>query len=568
MSILDIQDELLHLEYPFLLPDHDPEIERYYEFRALGRSRDALNLYQNRLKFRYPDDEFRTNLMRCYRSRDPAYKILLAEAYRLLGARSLERIKRIIAYIADEAESYNEKDVYSTIKAAENILRVLPNERYEAVAGIERYHRYAEHLNFRVKSTLKASELVRAYLTESLSVVEEERRRQREMAVRAKAMERERLVKADWDNYEYQKKYGHGHPLVDLSSIEFSNEDLERIEIPENLAKLEDQTLAYCVKYWKYTNDPAFERILFLYSRKYGTKHYDIYMTIRRGQFAKNRDDEILASVLSALVTGYYYSIQGDIYLQRSWNRIKASLSQESTPAEAAPEETPKEKTARVSRKKAARKSKIRAKKAKPKKSKKAVQAVKAKKNAPASATKAKPEKVKTIKVVKQVKQKEITKKKEKPAKAKPTQIADVPPEAEKTAAPQRKNTGGVKSKNTFKKKEYMNLQYQRPEQSIKVSGSVSDRLQELSGRSYDVYQERFLGKARGAIRKVLGAGRGMFYTIPEEVEDLVYNFLKDHYSDPYMNWEDSPERKQLDARGFGLVSLDPIIDECYKKLI
>ncbi len=241
MSILDIQDELLRLEYPFLLPDHDPEIERYYEFRAIGRSQDALNLYQNRLKHRYPDDEFRTNLMRSYRSRSPLYKTLLAAAYRSLGLRSLERIKRIIAYIANEVESYNEKDVYSTIKAAENILRVLPREKFEAVAGIERYHRYAEHINFKVKSALKASELVRAYLTESLSVVEEERRRRRDLNNKTRAAEQKRLAKADWDHYEYQKKYGVQYPLINLSSINFSEEDLERIEIPKSISSFEDK---------------------------------------------------------------------------------------------------------------------------------------------------------------------------------------------------------------------------------------------------------------------------------------------------------------------------------------
>jgi hypothetical protein len=100
-----------------------------------------------------------------------------------------------------------------------------------------------------------------------------------------------------------------------------------------------------------------------------------------------------------------------------------------------------------------------------------------------------------------------------------------------------------------------------------KAKGSVSDRLKQLSGRSYDVYEDRFLSKARTVIRKVLGTGRGLFFNLPEEAEDMIYNFLRDHYSDPYMDWEDSAERRNLASMGFELPSLNPVIDECYKLL-
>jgi hypothetical protein len=100
-----------------------------------------------------------------------------------------------------------------------------------------------------------------------------------------------------------------------------------------------------------------------------------------------------------------------------------------------------------------------------------------------------------------------------------------------------------------------------------KPGGSVSNRLRELSGRSYDVYQTRFLDQARGAIRKIMGAKKRLFFTLPEAAEDLVYNFLKNHYSDPYMNWAESQEKKELEDLGFKLDSLIPIIDECYRRL-
>jgi hypothetical protein len=96
---------------------------------------------------------------------------------------------------------------------------------------------------------------------------------------------------------------------------------------------------------------------------------------------------------------------------------------------------------------------------------------------------------------------------------------------------------------------------------------SVSQRLQELSGRSYDVFQDRFLAHVRPAIRKVLSANRGIFFNLPLQAEDIVFNFLKAHYNDPYMNWEDSDDRTRLAKMGFEINSIIPVIDECYGML-
>jgi hypothetical protein len=98
-------------------------------------------------------------------------------------------------------------------------------------------------------------------------------------------------------------------------------------------------------------------------------------------------------------------------------------------------------------------------------------------------------------------------------------------------------------------------------------SGSVSDYLRKLSGRSYDVYHDRFLSKARGAIRKVLRGDRGLFFPVPQEAEDLVFGFLKAHYSDPFMDWAASEERKTLSALGFEVSTMDGVIEECYTNL-
>jgi hypothetical protein len=487
MNIPEIQDELLRLEYPNLLPGHDPDIERYYYLRNTGQSRDALYIFESRLKPRYPEHEFRTSLLRSYRSRHPQFPKLLGLAYRSLADRSLERIRRSIEYIAEKVENYDRRDVYATIRTAEDILRLFPRERYEAAEGIERYARYARVLGFHVNSMEKAAELVRSYLTQTLSVVEDERRRRETRRRREMERERRLLVKQDWESYEWQRTHG-AAPLIDFSAVVFSPADLKRIEIPPALSRLEDQALAYCVKYWNLVYDPAFERILFLYSRKYGTKHHDIYLVIRRGRVTKQRDDEILASVLSSLIRGYYYSIQGDRYLQLRWNSVKSLLNQQARPALPAPPETAEAETAGT------------------------------KKAAP---------RTRTAKAAKAAKKRRTKKKK-------------------KRAAAAWKGRKGRKP-------------------GTAATGSVSDRLQELSGRSYDPYRELFLAGARQAVRKVLGAGKGRFFKLPERVESLVYYFLKDHYSDPYMNWAESDERKKAAELGFDLESLTPIINECYR---
>ncbi|MDR3145862.1 MAG: hypothetical protein LBU21_06265, partial [Treponema sp.] len=275
MDFKDIQDELFRQEYPYLHPGSDPDIERYCYLRAAGQGRDALNIYEYRIKPRYPDDTLRMALLHSYRGRDPLFPRLLAVGYRRLAERALERVRGIIDYIGKRIKTYNKQDVYSTIKTIEDILRFFPREQYEAVSGIDRMYRYAQVLNHQVGPMEQAVELVRSYLSRSLPVLERERNRRQDQ-MRTRAAEK---------------------PAFDFSAVVFSEADLARIEIPSRLTRPEDQTLAYCVKYWNLIDDAAIEQILFLYSRKYGKKNHTVYLTIRRGRNANYRDEDILSSV-------------------------------------------------------------------------------------------------------------------------------------------------------------------------------------------------------------------------------------------------------------------------------
>lgn len=544
MSILELETELLRTEYPYLSPEHDPDIERYYDLRSLGRSADALVLYQSRLVPRYPDEQFRTQILRAYRTRSPQYGLLLQQAYHQLGQRVLERTKKIIKYIAVKADSFDATDVYSTIKTADAILALLPRERFEAVMAIERLHRYAERLRYCEKSMAKAEALIRAYVTESLSIVEEERQRRREEQERAQAEERRRLVARDKAELLKQQRMAGAHsrqqaleaaqrrnkllkgagPVerppqvhIDLNAIRFSAADLARIQIPPTLTRIEDKTLAFCFKYWNLIHDAAFERILFLYSRKYNSKHYEVFSVIQRGRLSGKRDEEILAAVMSILITGYYYSIQGDRYLQQQWALLKAKLEGTEKPA------APELKRTAVRRR----------------------NAMKGLTRRPKAAT--------------------GTARTPSPAAAETNSPSKTSPafttESQKTGTAGLKDTArrvkGVPSQEAETRPQALEVPVRR--------FSVSERLMQLSGRSYDVYQDLFLSHARNAIRRVLGKGRGLFFSLPAEAEDLVYEYLKRNYSNPYMNWEQSQEQKQLEALGFSLSKIEAVIDECYK---
>jgi hypothetical protein len=569
MELMEIREELFRQEYPQLLAGSDPDIERYCYLRGAGQGRAALEIYQLRLKPRYPDDALRMALLRSYRSKDPLYPRLLAVGYRRLAERALERVRQIIDYISAQIKACDPQDVYSTIKTIEEILRFFPREQYEAVSGLDRMYRYAQVLDRQVRPMEQAAEMVRSYLSQSLPVLEKERRRRR----------REQVQRAE------------ASILPDFSTVVFSPEDMDRIEIPPRLTRVEDQTLAYCTKYWNLIDDAAFEQILFLYSRKYRKKNHSVYLTIRQGRRADHRDEDILTSVMSLLVTGYYYSIQGDRYLQQSWREIKYSVDRAAQPV---PVVKPPAKTARAVKPGAPAAPSAPAKTApvaKPVAPAKAAPAAKpvvpakavpaAKSAAPArAASVAKPAvPAKVAPAVKPVV----------PTKAAPAVKPVVPAKAVPAAKPVAPARAASVAKPAIPVKAVPAVKPVAPARTapvvrpaspakaapvvkpaappVQAGGSVSDRLRKLSGRSYDLYQDRFLAHLRPAIRRILGAGRGIFFTPPEGAEDLVYAFLRDHYADPYMNWAASEERRRLAEQGFNLPSLNPVIDECFRKI-
>jgi hypothetical protein len=482
-TLSDIQERILKEEFPNISFESDIDVERYFELRNAGRQSEALSLYNNRLVRKYPDEAKRTLLLRYYRSHDPRYRAVYKESLESLADTLVSRTRKIIEILTKDIDAVKMTDAYAVIKMAEGLLSVISPDRYVAISFTEKYVRYAKVLDFRFDQMERTAELIRLYVTDTIESVQEFKRERDEQK---KVLSRE------------QKRQRARQPTFDLSRIVFSQEDIARIIIPQSITRTEDIVVAYCLRYWNLFNDQAFEKTIFLYSRKYKTRHHDIFQAIKNGRQHGWKDEEILNAVLANVITGYYYSISGDIYLQRTWARMKESYQIGGTPA--LPQTSERERTVtRTGKKRQTAKKAILAKKMKAEQEKKKV-------------------------VVQATRTKQVT-----PFK-----------KAARVATP------AVPATPAF------------------VPNSIADIIRKMTGKTYTVYKELFFKGIRPSIRTTLSASstkRGnIFDNKQNDAEELVYRFLFDHYSDPYQNWKDSAEKTKVEAYGYVLPEIEPII--------
>ncbi len=494
-TLSDLQKKILKEEYPNLNYDSDPDVERYFELRGEGRQGEALGLYNGRLRRKYPNDDKRALLLRTYRSRDPAYRYLYQESLVDLADRLLSRTNKIIDVLTRDIDSVNMADAYSVIKLAEGLLAVISPDRYEAIAFTERYSRYAKALAFRPAQMQKTAELIRLYVTDTLESVQELKKdREQKRRERVKNQQAERRAR---------------QPAFDLTNIQFNPQDLARIQIPPAITRTEDIVIAYCLKYWNLVFDAAFEKTVFLYSRKYHSKHHDVYQAIKNGRTHGWKDEEILNAVLASVVTGYYYSIAGDVYLQKTWKRYSQGLAPQSMP-----------------------------------------QAIEAQ--------------VATTPIPRKTKKHRVPGSKH-TTNAKAASSARAPSGSAKQAVP-------VKPVTPFKpeRAQAKRGKPQIPQAPAFKPNSVADIIKKLTGKTYTVYKELFFKTVRASIRVTLASSstkRGdLFGNRQNEAEETIYGFLFEHFSDPYQNWMDSEARKDVEALGYNVPSIEPIIVDWVKK--
>lgn len=318
----DVRELILERVFPDLRYGGDPDIERYFELRASGRMLDALAIYKARLRPRYPDDAKRVILLKLYRTHSPAFGDFLHGILMERADEIVDRIRSNIDALVAPMSGVPMRDTYAVLKAVERIARLLPEDTESARAMAWSYAEYARMLDHKRHEAERVGFLLSEFYDQA--IVDDDA--PADFIAASIATEESRRA----ESREIQKKN-----FFDLSRIEFDQADVRRIEIFQGFDRDEDIVLAYCYKYWLRIDDPAFERIIWLYSRKYETRHYDVFKAIKTGRHRKYSDDDILTMVATTLATRYSYTVQGDLYMQMAWRRLKANLYAPSSQAAA-----------------------------------------------------------------------------------------------------------------------------------------------------------------------------------------------------------------------------------------
>jgi hypothetical protein len=660
----ELRRELIKRVFPDLRYGGDPDIERYFEFRRGGRLGEALGLYNGPLRARYPDDQSRILLLRLYRENDPRWKELQDSLILKLAGRIAASIERNIDLLVEPIAAARLSNAFRALSAVESVLRVVPvagseagSSRSEAtrsdevLAFLDRYVSLSRLLRYRAGEMEKARELVGEYLAmaradtpaeydfiaRSKAIEEKRREEERRKAASRPGAGREggreapsvdfiersgRLEEAKRLAAKDKRRY------FDLSRIEFSAVDRARIEIPANIQRREDKVLAFCWKYWELVADPGFGRLVFLYSKKYGTPHYAIFRTVQLGRMRRSTDDEILTAVSAILSTSYSYSVSGDLYMQAAWRRLKAGVEAEK--AEIAGASRDREELirsrVRAESEAASRRAVLHSPSAAEERAEALRKAAAAAEARPAPVARTTPEtrSVDTTEVagrrVLEPRDEERrtpqlssepglrltsrlerdTSRDEATIRSRAAAPAPTTPAPEPVTRAQRPASQGQPERRTSepapraeaprtetpksalrpveKSRKTPGLDTVRlrpPESAVERlsarTGSISDRIKKLSGKAYDVYQQIFFQGVRNDIHRCLVANRThafrLFDESANEAEDIIYAFMQEHYTDPFMNWEGSDERASVEALGFALPSLDPIIEAWFRRL-
>jgi hypothetical protein len=612
---IDTKREIIKLLFPDLRYGGDPDIERYFELRKAGRLGQALGIYNGMLRVRYPDDAARVALLKLYRENDPRYAAYQDSLILDFSAKLSLRILRNIDLITAPLERADLSDALRALKAVESVLARIPGEVEGAVDLLARYDQFARVLGHRQILARRALELVREYDAVSRadspadydfvarSAAIEERRRSSPDRARAGSRSEEGYdFVARSAELEERKRSSEKRPSAyfDPDRIKFTEADRLRVEISGALSRREDKVLAFCAKYWPLARDAAFERTVFLYSRKFGGKHFEVFRAIKVSCARGATDDEILNSVAAILTTSYNYSVSGDLYMQVMWRRLRARMEAriiaerlaapgpesrvrsrhaayaagsmpEADILEAAPSvppppagDAPPTRFATRSGDHAAPPS-FALKEASERAAKEGGLDLRA-----ASRTAALPERRIPAPRISSPKAAAFAPGRGNGKTAKKAERRPVPAKEPKSEAKAptlrpavRARGGSLLSRSPVGPEPVREIRAKR--------GSISDSIRKLSGRTYDVYKVIFLEKVGDHIHKALLANQtrshGIFDTAANDAENQVYGFISAHYDDPFMDWEHSAEREVVESLGFSMPSLAPVIESCFKKL-
>ncbi len=592
----DRRRELIRHVFPELRYGGDPDIERYFEYRRGGRLGDALAVYNGPLRRRYPDDTKRVLLLRLFREGDPRWLALQDELILELGEKLARLARANIDVLVAPLVGIPQGNAYRALGAVEALLRLIPGEDEEATAFLARYMSFSAILAHRVPEMDKARRLVDEYLAMSRADTPSEydfiarsaalEARRRESAAReargrsqAPVVERYDFIARSEALEEKRKKEAEAKSrFFDLSKIKFSAQDKARLEIPPSLTRREDKVLAYCWKYWDLVKDPGFERLCFLYSKKYGTIHNAIFRAIKLGRTRGSTDDEILTAVSTILSTSYSYSVSGDLYMQANWRRLKARAEAERIAVLEAAADRVEARSRGGQGSNAAEKrlAVLRAAAPPPQAPRPSSRPQVSRVETLRSTMPATPSRTEELLAAREKARAEREASVERRVLAAPTASADENRLTSRPGPAPEPHAAGLRA--PTKPPASSSARLAPPPKPAAVieelpprGGSVSDRIRKLSGKAYDVYRQLFLEGVRADIHRTLLASRTkksrLFDDSANAAEDIIFAFLASHYADPYMDWEASAEKAKVEGLGFALPSLDPIIEAWYRRI-
>ncbi|HTX74168.1 MAG TPA: hypothetical protein VMC79_15160 [Rectinemataceae bacterium] len=579
--------ELIRRVFPDLQYGGDPDVERYFEHRRERRVAEALSIYNGKLRVRYPDDSARVTLLRLYREHDPRYAGFQERLVMDLAGRLAARISGNIDLLVSHLAKARLDDAFEALKAVETLLARFGGDSEAALVQLSRYEEFSRILNHHSLLTRRALELVREYDAvaradspadyDFIARSEAIEARRREARSPVGAGERQSVTEERYDFVAMSARRESRERAearsrtryFDPSKIRFGPDEKKRVEIPRTLKRREDRVLVYCAKYWNQVRDPAFDRLVFLYSRKYGSSHYEIFRAIKTGRLRGANDDEILSAVSAILTTSYSYSVTGDLYMQVMWRRLRARMQAEAVEFRLArPGPESRVRAAHEER----RKTSTVAEPKVPPLSRPAPEQRVARVAGTEPQSRIRQEAVAAPAPARRIE----------PARAEPPPVVGAPhgiplrgkgsPDRLEDRSPP---PGALLSSTSMVHGSRLLARAPSgPEPVPKIvgrGGSISDKVRSLSGKSYDVYREIFLERVRTDIHRHLLAHQskthGLFDTAANDAEDQIFAFMQAHYDDPFMDWRNAAERTVVESLGFVLPSLDPIIEACFKRL-
>jgi hypothetical protein len=522
----------------------DTDLSLYYELFKNGNKEGAKNLYRNSLEKKYPYEDKRVELMRCYRTKDPRFPYVYTDAINELADRLAFRISAHIDGIINCFSDIG-PDPMSVLKAIQKTLRqFFPSGQDAAYDMIERLEAYSSAMNYREIEFLDAADLLKGYIDNSIFKTDEELREAKEK----QDEEIERSIEERDRKRAERTRHSRKRYVIDLRKVQFSREDLAEIRIDSRLKRKAHKVLAYCKLYWQRINDPDFERKIFLYSKKYNTKHYDIFRTIKDGRLRNAGDDVLLLEVFNHLSLGYEYSISEDLYMRQVWQRIKPFPV-------SAPAADTRRKTKPAAAAKPAAAETGPPKQGRPPAAKKPAAAAKPAAEVQPAAPEPKPAAVKKPVPA--------------PAEPKPPAAETKPAKQERPPAPEKKQPA-VRQPKEPKAAAKPAVKTKPPAAPTPAAESLQRKVDKLPSGPFKNYHRLFRTKLvtfieEYLIRDAITLGnmkleeKGL-----EEAKDQIHRFIMDNYGRADYDWTRSPERKKVEDQGFLVPELYTITTRCY----